>query len=226
MYKILKNVAVILMFIFAPFIFSLNTHAYFENSQLIETDNCPVLDEPENITLISSFDISQNGQIAVASTNGFVIIYDQDLHFLKCINAKSQNIYVLWENDKLLIYRWKINQYVEFTEDFSEQTTYDVPLTLENRQKMHDLETKNGVYWNGAEYRLSTKIGNGYTYLIKKNFNSNEFEIIVDRSSTAKSDIIAFIFYFMFFILMGISILIYNIKEMNDKSKGIKEFPQ
>lgn len=216
MHRIITKASVILISIVLPFFFSLHAQAYFEDVQLIGAGNCPVLDEPEELALLSSFDISENGLIAVASTDGFVMIYDQDMQFLKCINAGSQDIFVLWEHDDLLIYSWKIDQFVEFSKDFSEQATYEIPLTPENREKIYALEVKNTVRYKDADYHLTSQFGNGYMYLKKKDVHSNEIETLIDRSSKANSDLMVIVLFLILFIVMGISIVLYHV---NGKEK-------
>ena len=133
---------------------------------------CEILNEQLELSAIVSFDISQDGHLAVAFKSGYVNVYDKNFVFERCIDSGSQGIYVLFVENCLMIYRWKINQYMKFDENFLNQETYDIALTLHNRNQIHKLETKNKMHYNGASYEMQAATSGAYIYLVK--IQSNE----------------------------------------------------
>ncbi len=194
--------ALLIGVISAVLYFPIKSYAYFESAELVSEKPCEILNEQPEISPIVSFDVSQNGSFAVAFQNGYIGIYDENFAFEKCIDSHSQDIYVLWDGDCLVIYRWKINQYVKFDEPFLHQETYDIALTSHNRNQIHKLETKNKIHYNGASYEMQDSNAGAYTYLVKS--QADEESILIDAAGTVQRNVSGILVVVLIIMLFGV----------------------
>lgn len=195
-------IALLIGIISAVLYFPIKSYAYFESAELVSGNSCEILDEQSEISPIVSFDISQNGHFAIAFRSGYVNIYDENFVFERCIDSGSQDIYVLWDEDCLMIYRWKINQYVKFDETFSHQEIYDIALTSHNRNQIHKLEAKNKVHRNGASYEMQESNAGAYLRFVKK--QSNEQHILIDAAGTVQKNVSGLLIVILIIMLFGV----------------------
>ena len=160
--------------------------------------------------------------MAVAFKSGYVNVYDKNFVFERCIDSGSQDIYVLFVENCLMIYRWKINQYVKFDENFLNQETYDIALTSHNRNQIHKLETKNKMYYNGASYEMQAATSGAYMYLVK--IQSNEKNILIDAADAVQKNVSGLLIVILLIMLFGVFALIQNIEKfkIDDEKKCSK----
>lgn len=98
-------IALIIGIVSAVLYFPIKSYAYFESEELVPEKTCEILNEQPELSAIVSFDISQDGHLAVAFKSGYVNVYDKNFVFERCIDSGSQDIYVLFVENCLMIYR-------------------------------------------------------------------------------------------------------------------------
>lgn len=216
-------IALLIGVISAVLYFPIKSYAYFESAELVSENPCEILNEQPEISPIVSFDISQNGHIAVAFRSGYVGIYDENFAFERCIDSHSQDVYVLWDEECLMIYRWKINQYVKFDETFSHQEIYDIALTSHNRKQIHKLEAKNKVYHDGASYEMQESNAGAYLYLVKS--QADEESILIDATGTVGRNMLGRLVVVLTIMLFGVCGVFQLVQKMKtddaNKERGL-----
>lgn len=203
---------------------SMNIHAISESKSINSADLKAKLNlsYSENVTdkdlehIIVGFDVSNNGELAVALSNYSIIIFDHNnnpIGKLKFLDSSSFSIF--WEKSNLCIYLVRSAYIIEVTPKGEIVNTQELSDSTEADKFSRMLHNKNNVtFGNYTYFAVNNNIflkllmpQYKYSVIERIDNNSGEKTIVFD-SSKKSTTIVAVIVSFVIFAFLAVNISI------------------
>lgn len=169
---------------------------FIETNQYVKYN----INETEDVcSEIVSFDISNDGILAVALKNGSINIYDVDCGFIKNIYIGS-NCYpyiIYWKNNDIVVFHYKAAWLERINLNGVCIQKYEYIRSYKNEEQLYNLINQNKLEYNNEIY-IKKKFN---TQLIKETKHGEKITII-DTSKYFKSKVLIFCCSFVILMIL------------------------
>ncbi len=188
----------------------------WNNIALTEEEIPQTFDSP-----LVSFDISEDGQIAVATNSKKIIIMNTNGNIIRCFSFESSGSYFIqWKNDNLLLILVRGSVIAEFTSNGDFISVQGIDESGDNTIHAWNLLKKSTLQtYNNEKYQVKNDMGllniftsYKYSQLVKTDEKGNSF-LLYDATENHEWTVLIIVCWFCLLFGGGTAVLIVKIRK-------------